>query len=177
MVTAVLDVVPDPHHDGEQFETDSLAVVNEVALATPFDPPIAVLPTSRRAEPELFPIDLSRPDRRGEAHRTVVVAGSEENARTKCLLIGALGRERLAVFDLRLATGAKLGPGFETEPRIAGAVGEHRGADAIADLVAIARRQDADDAPGIHGCRVERGVEQYGDVGLADKLVVEQEIP
>src|SRR5581483_11541026 len=44
IVAAVLDVVPDAHHNREQFETNTLVLADDVAITAPFDPPVTVLP-------------------------------------------------------------------------------------------------------------------------------------
>ena len=43
-IAAVLDVVPHAHHDREQLEADPLVVRDNVLVAAPFDPPVAVFP-------------------------------------------------------------------------------------------------------------------------------------
>ncbi len=44
MIATVLDVIPNVHHDAEQFKADLFIFANRVFAAAPFNPPVAVLP-------------------------------------------------------------------------------------------------------------------------------------
>ena len=93
-------------------------------------------------------------------------------------VVGLLRRERFAELAARLAAGAHLRAGLEPEARIAGAVAEDlRRVMRYRCSLLSQRASDLGDAAVLHRRRVEGGVEQQRDVGLADHLVVEQQVP
>src|ERR1035438_4039157 len=53
-LAAVLDVIPHSHHDGHELETNAFVVGDDIAVAAPLDPPVAVLPTRDRPVPQLL---------------------------------------------------------------------------------------------------------------------------
>ena len=79
-IAAVLDVVPDAHHDGEQFEPDAFVVVDDVLVAAPFDPPIAVFPGVDLAMINCCLVILRAHDGGGERHGLVIQPRSEQDA-------------------------------------------------------------------------------------------------
>ena len=68
-------------------------------------------------------------------------------------------------------------PGFEAEPRVAGAVAEDLRVDAVQVLGLVAAGAHLVDAAVLHVAEYSDGFEQQRDVGLADHLVVEQQVP
>ena len=90
---------------------------------------------------------------------------------------GVSGRERFAEFGAAFASGAHFGAGFQSEPRIARAIAVDAGAYPVEVLALVAARGDFGDAAVLHDRGVDGGFEQQRDIGLADDLVVKQQVP
>ena len=154
-LAAVLDVVPHAHHDGQQLEANALVVGDDFVIAAPLDPPVAVLPARDRPVLQLLLGDFARPRRRRERHRVVIQARGEQNAGAQRAILRLLRRQRFAELGARFAARAHFGAGLQAETRIARAVAEHAGANAVEMLALVAARGHFGDA-----CRPSRVAEK-----------------
>ncbi len=109
---------------------------------------------------------------------SAVLAGGEHDGGAERLEVGLVDPgEVLVEFVLALATHAVLGAGLDAEATVAGAIEEDGGFHGELVLGRGARCGDGLDAVAVHDDAVDGGVEEQGDVGLGDDLVVEQLVP
>ncbi len=121
-MAGVLHVIPDAERDAQQFVADDFVVRDRVELATPLEPPVAVLKAVDRAMVELVPGELAHPVRRDEGLRRRVLATRDEDRAAERLRVGLDGSEAFAVFRLALAAHAQIGPGLKTQAGIPRAI-------------------------------------------------------
>ena len=146
----VLDVIPNPHHDGQQLEADALVIADHLAIAAPFDPPVAVLPTRHRAVPQLFLGDFARPHGRGERHRTVMQPRRKQDAGAQRALLRLIRRQRFAELPAPFAARAHFRARLKAETGIACAIAVHRRADAVEMFALVAARRHFGNAALLH---------------------------
>ncbi len=90
---------------------------------------------------------------------------------------GFLGGQRFAELGAALAAVAHLGAGFEAEAAVARAVEIELRLDLVKVLGLVAAGETRSIRPSLESAAKRTGIEQQGDVGLADDLVVEQQVP
>ena len=178
VAVTVLDVVPDAHHDRQQFVADGFLVLDSIHLAAIFDPPVAVVELAVVAVMgEVVLGELAGESGRAERHRRADILGDPEQRGTHGLVVRALGIG-LVEFVRALAADPTCGTGLGSQASVTSAVNEEAALDDKAVFGGFAGGFDLHNAPFIVGLRARAGgVEVEGEAGLVVALLVEDKVP
>ena len=180
MVPAVLDVVPDPERDLQEFIAQRLGVVDAVLLAAELDPPVAHFPPGVAAGAIgqlLVLLEAVRPGGRLERLGRTVFPRLEKAGHPHRSVVRCFRRDGLAVFAPRLAAHPPLRARQRRQDPVARAVRVERGPDPVRGLGRELPPVHARDPVALH-LRIEAGaVEEEREVRLEPRTLVQDQVP